>query len=297
MTIEEILSDSINKLMQNNKKSPHLEAEILLSHIIKKPREYILAHSEKLLTKPQHTHYTKCISRRLKGEPIAYIMGQKQFYGYDFIVNKNVLIPRPETELMVDEALNLITHNSQPITLIDVGTGSGCIIISLLKKSKAQNLKSKIQFYAIDISKPALSIAYKNARLHKVSNKIKIFHGNLLVPVMKNSLFTIHRSQFIILANLPYLTPKQTKQSPTIKFEPKLALSAGKDGLKYFRILFKQIKIMQKIFSASGYVLCEIDPSQKPKIIKLIKNILPKAIIKIKKDLKGHDRLINLIVN
>ncbi|MFH1822918.1 MAG: peptide chain release factor N(5)-glutamine methyltransferase [Patescibacteria group bacterium] len=294
MNIKEILSNSTNKLTQNNKKNPHLEAEILLSFILNSRREYILTHPEKKLTKSQIRRYELCIIRRCKDEPIAYIIRNKQFYGLEFFVNKHVLIPRPETELMVDEALNLITHNSQPITLIDVGTGSGCMIISLLKKFKTKNLKSKIQFYAIDISKPALSIARKNAKLHKVDNKINFIHGNLLQPVIKNlKLLEIRNYNLVILANLPYLTPAQIKNSPSIKLEPKLAFSAGKDGLKYYRQLFKQIKLIP----APCNILCEIDPSQKTKIIKLINNVLPKAIIKIKKDLKGHDRLISIILN
>jgi len=294
MTISQALTKAIQKLQQNKIPTPHLDAEILLSHILKKPREYILAHPEKQLTKIQISNIQYPISRRINGHPIAYITNQKQFYGLDFYVNKNVLIPRPETELMVDEALR-ITHNVKRVTIIDVGTGSGCIIISLIKnlnsKFKIQNSK----FYITDISKPALAIARKNAKLHNVHKKIKFFQGSLLQPIIKKWLMVNDQCSMIILANLPYLTPAQIKNSPSIRHEPKLALSAGPDGLKYYRELFKQIKRIknQKLRIT---VLIEIDSAQTKKIRQLIKKELPRSQIKIKKDLRGHNRLIVITI-
>jgi len=268
-------------------KLPPLEIELILAFVLKKSREFLFAHPEYELNKFQISDFRFKISKRLKGIPIAYITGYKEFYGLDFMVNQGVLIPRPETELMVDEAINIIKKadsRQQTAVIIDIGTGSGNIIISLVKLIKGK--KSDFFFLATDISKRALSVARKNARLHQVNDKIKFFYGNLLEPILKFKILN-PKSKIIILANLPYLAPKQIKQSPTIKYEPKSALNGGADGLKYYRQLFEQIKML----GVTCYVLCEIDPSQTQKMKTLIKNELPTATYEIKKDLCGHNRL------
>jgi len=308
MTINQITAQFTDKLQKNKIKNPHLEAEILLSHILKKPREFLFTYPKKILTKLQITNYKLQISQRIKGMPLAYITGHKEFYEFDFIVNKHVLIPRPETELMVDEALSLLRsllRSKQKITVIDVGTGSGCILISLIKslqKPKAQNPNCK--FLATDISKPALAVARKNAKLHKVDKKIKFLHGNLLETLIKNNKIPATSSSIypgetgvVILANLPYLAPDQIKNSPTIQREPKSALEAGPDGLRYYKKLFAQINQIANHTPAPAAklqitVFCEIDPSQILKIKKLIKSILPNSKLQIKKDLRGLNRLI-----
>jgi release factor glutamine methyltransferase len=263
-----------------------LDIELILAYVLKKSREFIIAHPEHKLTKSQIAKSKLLIKKRLKGVPIAYLTGHKEFYGLDFKVNKNVLIPRPETELMIEEASNLITRNPQPITLVDIGTGSGCIIITLA------SLIKNCKLLAIDISEKALVVTKQNAKLNNVYKKIKFLKGDLLKPII-NSKFVIHNSKLIITANLPYLTPTQIKNSPTIKYEPKLALTAGLDGLKYYRQLFKQIKTLPNV----KYVLCEIDPSQTLKIKKLIKRELPKANCQIKKDLSGLNRLVVISIS
>ena len=292
MYIKKSLRQATKKLEEKSIKNPHLEAEILLSNILKKPREFILAYPEKQLTKTQITNYKLQITKRLKGVPLAYITGHKEFYGLDFYVNKYVLIPRPETELMIDEAIR-ITRNVKRITLIDVGTGSGCIIITLAKLLKSKLQITNYKLLATDISRPALVIARKNAKLHKVDKKIKFLHGNLLEPILNKPQIANGKSQIIITANLPYLTPQEIKNSPTIQYEPKLALDAGKNGLKYYCQLFKQIKQITN-YKLPITVLLEIDPSQTKKIKQLAKNKLPQCKYKTKKDLAGHNRLIIL---
>ncbi|MFH0955951.1 MAG: peptide chain release factor N(5)-glutamine methyltransferase [Candidatus Falkowbacteria bacterium] len=308
MTITQSIKLAVTKLKSSDATNvPHLEAEILLSETLKKPREFILSHGEQKLTKSQVANYKLLIKKRLKGMPVAYITGEKEFYGLKFKVNKNVLIPRPETELMVEETVKLAARNPKPATLIDVGTGSGCIIITL---AKILNQKSRIsllrqgfgeqvnyKLWGIDISKKALTVARQNAQMHHVNKKIKFVKGNLLEPLLKNYKLPAdwrnnHRP-LVILANLPYLAPAQIKNSPTIKYEPKSALDGGQDGLKYYRQLFRQIN---KLLAASHeprdiYTLCEIDPEQTAKIKQLIKNKLPEATLQIKKDLSGLNRL------
>lgn len=275
-----------------HKKIAPLDLELILENALKKPRFFIIAHPEFRLNKSQMLNVKYQMSRRLKGEPLAYVLGHKEFYGLDFKVNKNVLVPRPETELLVEEALNHITHNTKHVTFIDVGTGSGCIIITLAKlldSSKLQVISYKL--IGIDILKEALNIAKHNAKLHKVGQKIKFINGNLLEPILKSKILN-QKSKIIILANLPYLTPAQIKKSPTIQHEPKLALSAGPDGLKYYRHLFKQIKKMLSHVTCHLSLVLEIDPSQAKKIKQLVKKELPTLAIRLKKDLRGHNRLV-----
>ena len=255
------------------------DIELILAYVLKKSREFIIAHPEHKLTKSQITNSKLLIKKRLKGVPIAYLTGHKEFYGLNFKVNKNVLIPRPETELMVDETLKIT--NGKTI-IADIGTGSGCIIITLA------GLIKNCKLFGIDISEKALAVAKQNAKLNNAYKKIKFLKGDLLEPILKNKKFVIGNSSLVILANLPYLTPTQIKNSPSIKREPKLALAAGSDGLKYYRRLFKQIKMLHNI----SYVLCEIDPSQTLKIKQLIKRELSETTIQIKKDLTGLNRLV-----
>jgi len=295
MNARKTLTQAVKKLKKSNIESAHLDSEILLSHILKKTKEFIFSHPEHKPTKNQTNNYKKLITKRSKGSPVAYLIGRKEFYGLDFFVNKDVLIPRSETELMVEEVLH-ITRNLQHITFIDVGTGSGCIIISLIKQLQTFNFQlsclpagmATFNFFATDMSKKALIIAQKNARKHKV--KIKFLEGNLLEPIVKSKI--LHpKSEIVITANLPYLTQSQIKNSASIKHEPELALFANKDGLELYEKLFKQIKLLKKIWDVS-YVLCEIDPRQKIKIGILIKKELPNSSFQIKKDLKGHSRLV-----
>jgi len=300
MTITQILKLAVAKLSSKKIKFPHLEAEILLSEILKKPREFLLVHGEKKLTTRQISNFNSKISRRLKGEPIAYLTGHKEFYGLDFKVNKNVLVPRPETELMVEEALKLIARNSQRVTLVDIGTGSGCIIITLAKQT------ADCELIAIDISAKALNIARQNARKHNVHKKIKFIKGNLLKPII-NSKFVIRlspealakggNSKLIIVANLPYGWKEWknncSMDSVGLKYEPPVALFTGKNGLALYEKLFKQINILAVGGGAlcNINVLCEFDPRQTVKIKQLIKRELPQAKLQIKKDLSGLNRL------
>ena len=146
--------------------------------------------------------------------------------------------------------------------------------------------------FAVDISKSALAVAKKNAKLHKVDKKIKFIHGNLLKPILKNCRLPIADCRLIILANLPYLTPFQIKSSLTIKYEPKKALDGGRDGLKHYKKLFGQVKWLVKLKAAPISLFCEIDPGQAGKIKKLAQSELPKAKIQIVKDLAGRNRLV-----
>ena len=320
MTISEIIQKYKNQL-------DYLDLEILIANSLGKTREFVLTYPEFKIPSLKIENLKLKIARRVKGEPIAYILGHKEFYGLDFIVNNHTLVPRPETEMMVEMAiadLQLTTYNlQQDTTFIDVGTGSGNIIISIaneLEKTKnsrvipdlirnperSTNLDSslhgddRVKYFGIDISKEALMIAKKNAKINGVNKKIKFFYGCLLEPFIGNcppasiceafraGKLEIGNSTIVIVANLPYLS-KEIYNSALIdvkKFEPKSALYSAEAGLSHYKKLLKQIKKIYAPYSMLR-IICffVISPEQKPALTKLIKSILPSAKIEFQKDL------------
>jgi len=291
------ISEFLQLAQKNN--LAHLDAELIIAHILKKPREFVLTHPEYVETRSNASvlKIKKLINLRAKNVPFAYLTGQKEFYGWDFVVNKNVLIPRPETEALVDKVTEEIRKlKNKKIILIDVGTGSGCIPIAILKNFEMEKLRN-LETFAIDISNQALTVAKANAKKHGV--KIKFLQGDLLSPIpplLKGGRGDIGQQKFqiIITANLPYLTPLQLKSEPSIKHEPKLALVAGKDGLKYYRQLLKQIKTLVTSYQLLVTLFLEIDPQQSNNIKKLIKQHLPHAKITIHQDLSEKDRVVEI---
>lgn len=272
--------------------SARLEAEVLLSAVLGKPREFLLAHPENKLSFCQNWRLDRLVEKRLKGWPTAYLIGHKEFYGFDFVVDKNVLIPRPETELMVDEVLRTINkYQLTNINLIDVGTGSGCIIVSLAKILQEKSLAAN--FYALDVSRKALAVARKNAQRNGLTSCINFVYSDLLDHIDKK----VFEQPVIITANLPYLNPNQVKNSPTIQKEPKIALLAGVDGLDLYRCLFRQIKEKREVIKNKLLILCEIDEAQTAAFSELAEKSLTGSIISVKKDLNGYDRFVVITIN
>ena len=284
MNIKDALKIGYNQLKNSPDKNHGLEAEKLLAFILEKSREYLLTHPEKTISAAQLKKYLLLLKRRLSSWPLAYLVGQKSFYDLNFYVNQDVLVPRPETEIMVDEILNLTAQAKMPLNIIDVGTGSGCIIIAVAKNLK----KIKAELLGIDISKSALEVAKNNAVLNHAKN-IKFIKSDLLQTLINNPKYKNIKGHLIIAANLPYLTPKQFAASPSIQHEPRIALVAGLDGLKYYQELFEQVN---KIKAAKITILCEINPEQKNGLIGLINKFLGTAAYQIKNDLAGLDRLM-----
>lgn len=298
MTIQDLTSKYRGRI-------DYLDMEILIAHSLGKTREFVLMYPEYSITKIQNTKINKYIRRRMSGEPIAYILKHKEFFGLDFIVNKDTLVPRPETELMVEQALSsVIRHQAsdEKITVIDVGTGSGCIITALAHGTKDNGHT----FFATDISKGALRIAKKNAKIHSLDKKIKFLHGSLLSPLIENCKFLpqdypvgekIVNSRMIILANLPYLSKEIYSSAPVDvkKFEPKSALYSPEQGLQYYRKLLEQIKellISNDELQITAFF--EISPEQKTSLTKIIKVIFPFAKIEFSKDLAGKWRICKI---
>ena len=283
MTIIEAEKFGADKLKKVDITSAILETEVLLSAILNQSKELILANPNLKITKAQEKKYKSLIKRREKFEPVAYLIGKKEFYGLTFKVNKNVLIPRPETELLVDEVINFVTETKKQknkktkINIIDIGTGSGAIAIAL----KTHLPQAKI--IATDNSKAALKVAQINAELNKT--EIQFIYSDLISKI-KDKID-------IIAANLPYL-PSEEKDSKNIfslalKYEPKPALFAGQYGLGEYEKLFKQIKNLK---IKPQVIVCEIGPTYINKTKKLVKENFPNWRLKIKKDLCGKNRLL-----
>jgi len=274
-----------------------LDAELLIAHVLNKPREFVIAHPEQKINKSIKQKINRLIKQRAKGVPLAYLTEHKEFYGLDFFVNENVLIPRPETELIVDLVLKrLETCNVKHGTyLIDVGTGGGCIPIAIEYKIRKSGLSVIRKLFAIDISQPALKVAKKNAKKHKV--KIKFLRGDLLQPFIKQLQHFQQLKQLqhlIITANLPYLTPQQYKSEPSIQHEPRLALVAKKQGLDLYEKLLKQIRQLVTSYKLQVTIFFEINPQQTKSIKNLINKSLPHAKIKIHKDLAKKNRVVEI---
>jgi len=271
------------------------EIDLLISFAIKKPQEYILSYPEFRLTKKQEEKIKKLIEKRIKGEPLAYLIGKKEFFNIDFFVNKNVLIPRPETEMIVEEILNELGNIKEKTALTDIGTGSGNIIISLSKNLKQKNIK----FLASDVSKNTLSLARKNTKIYKQNKKIKFFLSNLLDN--KNLIKEFkYIENLIIAANLPYLPEKYLKQKETkltagLKYEPKTALVGGKNGLDFYKKLTLQILKLKEEFPKIKIIsFYEINSEQKDLFEKWKKKKNIKIRTSYKKDLNKRWRVCKL---
>jgi release factor glutamine methyltransferase len=276
-----------------------LDLELLIAAAIHKPREFVLTHPEYELTGNQALKIKNFIARRAKNEPLAYILGHKEFFGLDFIVNKHTLVPRPETEILVELALSEIDDLRFPIAdlvVIDIGTGSGNIIISLVKNLINSSFVIRhSSFYGIDISKTALKIAKQNAKKHKVANKINFLHGNLLSPIIKNPSFINRQSPIVILANLPYLSKEIFQATPVDvkKYEPRSALYSPRYGLGHYSELFTQLKKLQTT-NHKLQTFIEFSPEQKKQLTLLLKKIFPKIKPIFHKDLAGRWRVCQL---
>ena len=275
MNIQTLLNQASKTLKQLSNTSSKLDSEILLSKIIKKNRKYLILNSNEELKKENIKSFDYLVKRRKKGEPIAYLINKKEFWKQNFYINQNVLIPRPDTETLVEETLKLFNVNSK-LNMLDIGTGSGCILISILKERR--------NFFGtgIDISKKAINVARFNEKMHQLSNRVKFYNSDV-------DKFLIGKYD-IILSNPPYIKRQDLKYLEIdIKgFEPKLALDGGKDG---FSKIIKVISKTSSLLKRNGRFILEIGFGQKNRIL----NILKKNnffINKVLKDYGKNDRCI-----
>jgi len=247
----------------------------LAKFTLKQSTSWLLSHPEYQLDPKEEDALKINLSRLLSREPLAYITGIQSFFGLDFNVSPHVLIPRPETELLVEQAIQAADLFQYPLTIADVGTGSGCISITLGKSLPSA------RFIATDISFNALQVAKENIKRHQVENRIHLVQANLLAGIQTK----FH----IICANLPYIPTEKLSDLTVLNNEPSLALDGGEDGLSFIKLLFQGIQVK---LHAGGVIIIEIEHTQKLRILKICKQFLPSASCTILNDLAGFPRTV-----
>ncbi len=275
MNIQTALNKASKILRNSSSGTPKLDSEILLSKVVKKNRQYLILNFDHELKKENIKLFNFLLERRKKGEPIAYLINKKEFWKKNFYINKDVLIPRPDTELLVEETLKLFNANSK-LSILDIGTGSGCILLSILDERK--------NFFGtgIDISKKAINVARFNAKMHQLRNRTKFYNSDI-------DKFLIGKYD-LILSNPPYIKQEDLKylEKDVKDFEPKLALDGGKDG---FSEVKKVIGKTSMLLKKNGKFILEIGFRQKNRILSILKrnNFF---INKVIKDYGKNDRCI-----
>lgn len=261
--------------------TPALIASVLISHILNKPRAWVLAHPELALTTQQQKQLDDSLDRLESGEPFPYIVGKWEFFGLEFDVTPAVLIPRPETELLVEKAIAWLQQNPEEKYIADIGTGSGVIAASIAVHVP------KVRIVATDISPKALEVARRNAKKFNVDERIDFVEGDLLpvggVPGL--------RAFDMICANLPYIRTEELQKLPIYNCEPTLALDGGEDGLDLFR---KLMRIAPECLATNGLLLLEIEATQGVETVSLASGAFPNAHSRLHKDLAGRDRLLEV---
>ena len=275
MNYQTIINRAANILRNNSILNPYLDSEILLSNILHTTREKLLLNLEKQITLHERKKFDIVIEKRKKKEPLAYILSKKEFWNTNFIINNSVLIPRPDTEIMVQEALNYLKIDRK-YQILDIGTGSGCILISVIKERK------KSKGIGIDVSKYAIHIAKNNAKIQQLQNRIKFIHSDI------DKFYSIKYD--LILSNPPYISRLNLKRlSEDIRnYEPILALDGGSDG--YSKIT-NVVKKSSKLIKIKGKLILEIGFGQLSKSVKILKQH-GFYINKVSKDLAGKSRCI-----
>lgn len=254
--------------------SASLDAQLLLAHVLGTSRAIVLAHTRDYLTSEQVDRYGVLIERRAGGEPIAYLRGYTEWYGSQYIVTPEVLIPRPETELLLERAVT-VARDMQARVVVDVGTGSGALASQL-----ALHLP-EARVYATDISRGALKVAAQNLHRLGIDHHVTLLHGNLAEPLPE--------APDLIVANLPYLSSAMMETlEPDVRFEPAGALAGGGTGLELYRELLQQV--IERGWQCA--LLFEIDPRQSTSMRRLIQSLLPGRHIAVEPDYAGHDRMV-----
>ncbi len=273
MNLRQALAKARDTLAKSNIEDASLEGEILLRHALATDRAGLYSDLDRELRPRQEKEFTELLERRRRGEPSAYITGHREFYGLDFKVNDKVLIPRPETELLVDLAIKLAKDNR--ITKIaDIGTGCGAIAVCL-----AKHLPGVI-IYATDISPGALEVARDNLKKHGVADRVVLLRGDLLEQLEK--------PVDMIAANLPYV---KENDLPLNGQEPRPALDGGKDGLDVIKNMCRQAGGKLK---KGGYLLLEVGQGQAKTVVDILCKAYPDSPVEVHKDLAGIERAVSL---
>ncbi len=273
------LNSATQRLKELEIDTASLDAQVILAHVLGVDRSWLFAHHEVELTTQQAERFTDLIARRARHEPVAYLVGRREFYGLDLLVDRRVLIPRPETELLVDEVLTEIDlHPNPQVRIADVGTGSGAIALAIVANSE------RARVYAIDISRGALAVARTNTRRFDTRKQVTLLRGDLLDPLPEKV--------DVIVANLPYISSTDYRQldSTVRDFEPRLALEAGDDGLDAISRLLRRAPNQM---NADGKLYLEIGHGQASAVRQLACNLLPQArSIAVHHDYAQRERMV-----
>ncbi len=256
---------------------PGLEAELLLAKILGKSRAWMLAHRDGFINAEQQIAFQALLSRRLAGEPLPYLLGTWEFFGLAFIVTADVLIPRPETELLVEIGIQWLVDHPDRKNILDVGTGSGCIAISLA--SRIDDLSVLME----DISWGALQVARLNVQRLMPGQKVFFIQGSLLQP--------FGGKVDLLCANLPYIPSVELEALAVARCEPRLALDGGEGGLELIRLF---LQAAPACIAPGGLILMEIEERQGEDVQLFARRIFPNAEIKVNRDLTGKDRVLSI---
>jgi release factor glutamine methyltransferase len=271
------LVDQIRDRLDKVSESSALDAQVLLAHILERPRSWVLAHSEITLSPEQSIDLENSLVRLESGEPLPYVLQTWEFFGLDFSISPQVLIPRPETELLVEQALAWLRANPRRRSAMDVGTGSGCIALTL-----AMNVPD-LHILGSDISAGALEQAHKNLHRYGLQAQVEFVQADL-IPALKHQVD-------LICANLPYIPSNELTRLKVGRWEPQLALDGGPDGLSLIRRLLGQAP---DGLAPGGLLLVEIEAGQGQAVMSLARESFSRAETDLIQDLAGRDRLIRI---
>ncbi len=281
ITVGRAIVSASQRLSEAGCDTPRLDAQVILAHVLGQDRSWLFAHHDYQLSDQEIERYTELIARRARREPVAYLIGRKEFYGLEFLVDRRVLIPRPETELLVDAALGQIASRSrEPVLVADVGTGSGAIAVAVAVNAPGSRV------YAVDISPEALAVARENLRRLDGDGRVRLFLGDLLTPLPE--------PVDIIVANLPYIPVKvlETLDPDVRDYEPPMALAGGEEGLQQIERLLEQAP---RFLKPDGTILLEIGHDQGEVVRELAQRMEPRPrYVGVRQDYSGHDRLVTI---
>lgn len=283
LSLRDVLAWGVTNLQAAEIPTARLDAEVLIGSVVGYSRAQVLARAHETITRPQRGRFAALIQRRSHGEPVAYILGRQEFYGRDFLVDRRVLIPRPETEELVDRVLDALVGRPEA-RVADIGTGSGAIAVTLAAE------RPDLHLVAVDNSEGALTMARENARRHEVGDRVTFYHGSLLEPLVGQPPFDL------LVANLPYIgTNERDLLDASVRdFEPPEALFAGAEGLDLFPPFFEQL-LTHPLLKPDGMVLLEIGYAQGSALARMAHHYFPTArAIQVHRDLAHHDRFVEL---
>ncbi len=277
-TVGRILEWTTQHLKKNGCENARLDAELLLSEARGCPRIQLYVQFNEVVTDPQRTRMRDLVKRRTQAEPVAYLIGRREFFSLDFLVNRDVLVPRPDTETLVLELITEARKYENP-RILELGTGSGCIAIST-----AVNVPTA-RVTAVDVSAPALVVANDNVQKHKVADRVTLLHGDLFAPLPADSQFDF------VVSNPPYIADAEIEQlSNDVKLhEPHLALKGGTDGLEIIRRLFAAVPAF---LVSGGRLLIEFSPEQAERMLRLVAENESFRDPRILKDMAGRARVL-----